>query len=73
MVSFLQIVDNPRQDVPLLAVLRSPLLGFSPDRLAQIRGGHPGETTTALCVPTTARIAVPFWSGWRSCGRRPGS
>ncbi len=43
MVSFLQIVDNPRQDVPLLAVLRSPLLGFSPDRLAQIRGGHPGR------------------------------
>ena len=35
--------------------------------------GIRGETTTALCVPTTARIAVPFWSGWRSCGRRPGS
>lgn len=42
MVSFLQIVDNPRQDVPLLAVLRSPLLGFSPDRLAQIRGRASG-------------------------------
>ena len=25
MVSFLQIIDNPRQDVPLIAVLRSPL------------------------------------------------
>ena len=51
MVSFLQIVDNPRQDVPLLAVLRSPLLGFSPDRLAQIRGGHPGgDYYGALCA-----------------------
>ena len=51
MVSFLQIVDNPRQDVPLLAVLRSPLLGFTPDRLAQIRGGHPGgDYYGALCA-----------------------
>ena len=33
MVSFLQIIDNPRQDVPLIAVLRSPLFGFSADRL----------------------------------------
>ena len=37
--SLLQILDNPRQDVPLIAVLRSPLAGFSPDRLAEIRGG----------------------------------
>ena len=33
-------------------------------------GRASGETTTALCVPTMVRIAVPFWSGWRSCGRR---
>ena len=37
MLSLLQIVDNPRQDVPLIAVLRSPLFGFTPDRLAMIR------------------------------------
>ena len=35
--SLLQIVDNPRQDVPLISVLRSPLFGFTPDRLAAIR------------------------------------
>ena len=39
--SFLQIVDNPRQDVPLISVLRSPLLGFTPDRLAAIRAARP--------------------------------
>ena len=39
--SLLQILDNPRQDVPLIAVLRSPVFGFSPDRLAVIRGNHP--------------------------------
>ena len=38
MMGLLQIIDNPRQDVPLIAVLRSPLFGFTPDRLAQIRG-----------------------------------
>lgn len=40
-LSYLQIIDNPRQDVPLLSVLRSPLWNFSPDRLAQIRTGAP--------------------------------
>ena len=38
--ALLQILDNPRQDVPLIAVLRSPLAGFTPDRLAHIRGAH---------------------------------
>ena len=41
-VSLLQVIDNPRQDVPLLAVLRSPLFEFSPDRLAQLRAGGEG-------------------------------
>ena len=35
--SFLQVIDNPRQDVPLIAVLRSPLFGFAPDELAALR------------------------------------
>ena len=38
--SLLQIIDNPRQDVPLIAVLRSPLFGFSPDRLARLRANR---------------------------------
>ena len=47
--ALLQILDNPRQDVPLITVLRSPLMGFSPDRLAQIRGSHPaGDFFEAL-------------------------
>ncbi|MBR2894814.1 MAG: PD-(D/E)XK nuclease family protein, partial [Oscillospiraceae bacterium] len=38
--AFLQILDNPRQDVPLISVLRSPVFGFTPDQLALIRGEH---------------------------------
>ncbi|MCI0744988.1 MAG: PD-(D/E)XK nuclease family protein, partial [Verrucomicrobia subdivision 3 bacterium] len=37
LLSLLQILDNPLQDVPLLAVLRSPLGGLSLDELSHIR------------------------------------
>ncbi|MBE6939424.1 MAG: helicase-exonuclease AddAB subunit AddA [Ruminococcaceae bacterium] len=48
--SFLQIIDNPRQDVPLIAVLRSPLFAFTPDRLAQIRAARTdSDFYDALC------------------------
>ncbi len=36
-VSLLRFIDNPLQDVPLLAVLLSPLFGFTPDDLGDIR------------------------------------
>ena len=37
LLALLAVVDNPRQDVALIAALRSPLYGFSPDDLADIR------------------------------------
>lgn len=37
MLSLLQVIDNPMQDIPLLAVLRSPIEGFSPEELIDIR------------------------------------
>ncbi|HUL51355.1 MAG TPA: 3'-5' exonuclease, partial [Candidatus Nitrosotalea sp.] len=37
LLSLLQLLDNPIQDVPLLAVLRSPLVGLSLNELAAIR------------------------------------
>lgn len=36
-LSMLQIIDNPRQDIPLTAVMRSPIGGFSDEALARIR------------------------------------
>ncbi|ATW23895.1 helicase-exonuclease AddAB subunit AddA [Candidatus Formimonas warabiya] len=36
-LSLLQIIDNPLQDIPLLAVLRSPMVAFSTDQLAELR------------------------------------
>lgn len=36
-LSLLQIIDNPLQDIPLLAVLRSPIVSFTSDELAELR------------------------------------
>ena len=48
-LSLLEMVDNPRQDVPLLSALRSPVYGFSADRLAQLRAAAPqGDFYSAL-------------------------
>lgn len=43
-LSFLQIIDNPLQDIPLIAVLRSPMWRFTPDMLAKIRANHRNGT-----------------------------
>jgi ATP-dependent helicase/nuclease subunit A len=37
LLSVLQLLDNPLQDVPCIAVLRSPLAGLSLDELGEIR------------------------------------
>ncbi|WP_455030828.1 helicase-exonuclease AddAB subunit AddA [Oribacterium sp.] len=35
-LSFLAIIDNPRQDIPMAAVLRSPLFSFTDEELGKI-------------------------------------
>ncbi|HHW06955.1 MAG TPA: helicase-exonuclease AddAB subunit AddA [Clostridia bacterium] len=41
MLSLLQIIDNPDQDIPLAAVLRSPLVGLNTNELAKVRLHRP--------------------------------
>ena len=41
MMSLLQCIDNPLRDVAMLAVMLSPLYGFTPDDLARIRMRDP--------------------------------
>ena len=40
-VAFLEVVDNPRQDVPLLSVLTCPVYHFTGDDLAHLRAQCP--------------------------------
>lgn len=36
-IAFLQVIDNPNQDIPLLSLLMGPVYGFTPDDLAELR------------------------------------
>lgn len=40
--SLLQVIANPRQDIPLIATLASPVFGFGADDLARIRSHNRG-------------------------------
>lgn len=43
MLHILRLIDNPRQDIPLISILHSPIYGFSADGLMQVRlGGGKG-------------------------------
>jgi ATP-dependent helicase/nuclease subunit A len=54
--ALLRILDNPRQDIPLAAVLHSPIAGLDSDDLARIRAVRPeAEFWDA------AREAVSLW------------
>lgn len=49
--ALLAVIDNPRQDVPLIAVLRAPYLAFTPDELAAVRAAGKGLCFyDALCA-----------------------
>lgn len=58
-ISWLQMMDNPRQDIPLLAALRSPVCGFTADRLAEIRSLCDGDYYDALVEAGR--------QGWEDC------
>lgn len=77
MMSMLAVLDDPHQDIPLIAVLRSPAFGFSADELSRIRAADKtGDFFTALekqaetdakCADFLAlleglRRAAPDWS-----------
>ena len=48
--SLLQTIANPRQDIPLISILASPVFGFTADDLAAFRAGHRKESVyDALC------------------------
>ncbi len=40
MLSYLRIIDNPMQDIAFLSVMMSPIYGFTPDDLAELRIRH---------------------------------
>ncbi len=50
-MSMLAVIDNPHQDIPLIAALRSPAFGFTPEQLAAVRAADTkGDLYTALAA-----------------------
>ncbi|SCP99204.1 helicase-exonuclease AddAB subunit AddA [Anaerobium acetethylicum] len=42
-LALLNVIDNPIQDIPLAAVLKSPIVGLSTEELAIIKSTYPGS------------------------------
>lgn len=53
-MALLQVLDNPRQDIPLLAVMRSCAFSFSDDELVQIRLQSGKKKSYYACVKEMA-------------------
>lgn len=49
-LAYLQVLDNPRQDIPLAAVLRSPIGGLKDEELARLRIQSPDTDFYTCCV-----------------------
>ncbi|MDQ0339679.1 ATP-dependent helicase/nuclease subunit A [Caldalkalibacillus uzonensis] len=61
MLSLLKVIDNPDQDIPLAAVLRSPIVGLSENELAKIRlQVKQGSYFTALKTACRTLAAEPL-------------
>ncbi|HZG75275.1 MAG TPA: helicase-exonuclease AddAB subunit AddA, partial [Paenibacillus sp.] len=60
-LSLLQTIDNPLQDIPLAATLRSPIFGFTGEELAMLRiaGGRAGSFYEAVGAVASGREANP--------------
>ncbi|MDR3602564.1 MAG: UvrD-helicase domain-containing protein [Desulfosporosinus sp.] len=57
-LSLLKIIDNPRMDIPLAAVLRSPIVGLNGSELGKIRMMLPeGDFYEALTLAVWASLA----------------
>jgi ATP-dependent helicase/nuclease subunit A len=80
MMSLLKVIDNPRQDIPLAAVLRAPWNGFSTEDLARIRLADQKSSFYTALIKTARTGEQPLQSRaagfltaldrWRSLARR---
>ncbi len=43
-INLLRVIDNARQDIPLVSVLRSPMFGFTDAELVAVRTNYDGES-----------------------------
>ena len=78
-LALLKIIDNPQQDIPLAAVLRSPIVGLSAEELAEIRVSSPKSNFYEAVKVKAAdvdelgqklRVFLSRLDSWRTLARR---
>lgn len=64
-MSLLAVIDNPHQDIPLIAALRSPAFGFTPEKLADVRACNgTGDFYAALCAAAENDADCAAFTAW---------
>ena len=58
-LDYLRIVDNPLQDIPLAAVLHSPIVGLTDTELAEIRAAEPKKLLFDAVLSYSAGGSIP--------------
>ncbi|MBR6108136.1 MAG: UvrD-helicase domain-containing protein [Clostridia bacterium] len=61
-IDLLRVIDNRRQDIPLLAVMRSSVFGFTDDELIHIKADYEGEDVLDRVLAAAADRSAPSWS-----------
>ncbi len=61
-MDLLRIIDNRRQDIPLLAVMRSHIYSFTDEELIHIRADYEGEDMLDRVTAAAADGKQPNWS-----------
>ncbi|CUH95724.1 ATP-dependent helicase/nuclease subunit A [Propionispora sp. 2/2-37] len=84
MLSLLSVIDNPRQDIHLAAVLRSPLVGLTVEELARVRlaesrtdlwtaiSSSAGQSGLSEALQHKIRQFIKRLETWRDVSRRKG-
>lgn len=57
----LRVIDNRRQDIPLLAVMRSFIFRFTDEELIHIKAEYEGEELLDRVISAAADTAAPPW------------
>lgn len=68
LLSFLSVIDNPNQDIPLLSVLMSPIYGFSADDLSAMRadrGSDPLYVSLLQSGDSRGKAVLDDLARWR--------
>ncbi|MBQ5859897.1 MAG: helicase-exonuclease AddAB subunit AddA, partial [Selenomonadales bacterium] len=72
-LSLLNIIDNPHQDIPLAAVLRSPIVNMTEEELTEVRLAGEGDLYDALTISAqTMKKSAAFITkldAWRTLAR----